>query len=102
MVSRCAYHLFGHVLECLARRGAGVELFNSHACIPKTSFRIFFPTSYHTDTPLEIRSYLFVRAALKLMPLLLNKSLQLGEELLDQVEVQGVRWMIRSRFAVQF
>jgi hypothetical protein len=59
-------------------------------------FRALFPSAYHTDTPLEIRWKLLVRAALKLVPLLLDESLQLGEELLDRVEVGRTRRQIRQ------
>lgn len=67
-------------------------LFNHDTCMLKVAFGTLYPGTNNANTPLEKRIKTLTWVFFILIPPPLNELLQLSEELLDKIQIWGVRW----------
>ena len=64
--------------------------------MPEVPVRTVFPATHDTDTLLQKRSKVLIRATLIFMPLLLNESLQLRKGLFNRIEIWEIGRQIQQ------
>jgi hypothetical protein len=76
-----------------------MKLFNNNASVPEMAYCTLFSRSDSLNTPLKERGESLVRALLISPPIPSDERLQLGEKLLDRIEVRGIRWQVNQLYS---
>ncbi len=72
------------------------ELFNVHSCVSEVIFCAARSAANNADTSFKEYFEVLMRVIFVLVPLLLDKSLQLGKKLFNRIQVWRIRWQINQ------